>query len=161
MLQYNTIPFKLFRIARITICCSVILFIGSCESHEQKSDDAFEKVKNQKMKQSDSAVIMKEEPVTKVENLDEWTKFKIEIGKKISSNESKIRELKSNPKSSAKLVRKAANLEEDNNALRRQMDEYNEEMKVQWENFKVLMNHNVNIISIELKDLSINNRNIK
>ena len=48
-------------------------------------------------------------------------------------------------------------LEKDNNDLRKNMDQYKEEVKVMWENFKTKMNHDVNEIHIELKDIKLNN----
>ena len=78
--------------------------------------------------------------------------------KKILSNENKINQIKSIPGANAKLLRNVAGLEKDNNDLKRMMDEYNEEIKVKWENFKTKMTHNVNEIDIELKDLAINNK---
>lgn len=146
--------------------CFLVMMLASCQSHEQKADDAFDVVKQDKMLLKDSNMSSKEiiqEPkkiefVKKSETPDEWTKFKFETEKKILTNEKKIKEIKSIPNANAKLLRKVTNLEKDNNNLRRQMDEYKEEVKVKWENFKVKMNHDVNEIGIELKDMTVNNK---
>ena len=149
----------------VTACFSIMIFV-SCKSHEQKADGAFEIVKQEKLLSKDSNVISKEiieepkkaEPVKKIETQDEWTKFKMETEKKILSNEKKIKEIKVIPNADAKLLRKITSLEKDNNDLRRQLDQYSEDVKVKWENFKATMNHDVNEIDIELKDIKINNK---
>lgn len=155
-------------ISRIVAVCFSVMILVSCESHEQESDDAFEQVKEEKMisneNNSDSVIkeIIEEPKILKSamknENLDEWTKFKIETEKKIHTNENKIKEIKGIPNTDSKLIRTLLSLEKDNNDLRKQMDEYQEEIKVKWENFKTKINHDVNEIGIELKDIKINNK---
>ncbi|OFY84766.1 MAG: hypothetical protein A3F72_05775 [Bacteroidetes bacterium RIFCSPLOWO2_12_FULL_35_15] len=144
------------------------MILVSCESHEQNTDNAFEQVKEEKMisNENDSDSVIKEiieepkklESAMKNENPDEWTKFKIETEKKIRANENKIKEIKGIPNADSKLLRTIISLEKDNNDLRKQMDEYYEEMKVKWENFKTKINHNINEIGIQLKDIKINNK---
>lgn len=149
----------------IPFCFSLMIFV-SCESPEQKTDEAFQLVKEEKMMAKDSFIAEKEitkvaskvEVVIKNESVDEWKKFKLETEKRILINENKIKEIKGIPDSNTKLYRQVATLEKDNNDLRRQMDEYNEEMKVKWESFKVKINHDVNEIGIELQDLQVNNK---
>lgn len=150
----------------IVSCCFFLMIFVSCESPEQKTDDAFELVKEEKMMAKDSFIA--EEEITKVktkveivmknEIVDEWKKFKSETEKRVLINENKIKELKGTPDSNTKLYRQVATLEKDNNDLRRQMDEYNEEMKVKWESFKVKINHEVNEIGIELQAIQVNNK---
>jgi len=152
--------------AKLISVFSLVVILASCESREQKPDDAFEHVKEEKMISKDTTSVSKEivdepikkEPIKKIENIDEWTKFKMETEKKIVANEKKIKQIKEIPNSNSKLLRKVTGLEQDNNDLRKQMDEYNEEVKLKWENFKMTMNHNVNEIDIELKDLTVNNK---
>lgn len=149
----------------IISCCLSLTIFASCESPEQKTGDAFELVKEEKMMAKDSFIAEKEitkvatkvEILMKNESVDEWKKFKFETEKKILKNENKIKEIKGIPDSNNKLYRKVTTLEKDNNDLRKQMDEYNEEMKVKWESFKVKINHNVNAIEIELQDIKVNN----
>ena len=141
------------------------MILISCESHEQKVDDAFNHIKEEKMLKNDSNVIskalfqekIKTKPVIKNDQ-DEWVKFKIETEDKILKNEAKIKEIKSIPDMGMGLNRKVAHLEKDNNDLRMEMDEFKEETKVRWENFKLKMDHDANEIGIELKDISINNK---
>jgi hypothetical protein len=150
----------------IISCCFSIMIFVSCESPEQKTDEAFDHVKEEKMMAKDSFIVEKEitkvqtkvEIVMKNESVDEWKKFKFETEKRILINENKIKEIKGIPDSNTKLYRQVTTLEKDNNDLRRQMDEYNEEMKVKWESFKVKINHDVNEIGIELQDIQVNNK---
>lgn len=140
------------------------LMLMGCESHIQKADDDFEQVKLEKSKPQKAVaattelkheVLPKPEADKKTEPvMDEWTRFKTDIEKKIISNEAKIKEIKSAPKPDSKLLKKALSLEEDNNALRKNMNDYNEEVKTKWETFKATTVHSVNEIEIELKDLA-------
>ncbi len=151
----------------IIICYILVTVLAACESHEQKADDAFEKVKSEKLKMKDTIIIMKDVvpnstkivQIKKVEAPDEWTKFKTETEKKIMANEIKIKQIKSIPNTNSKVMKQLMRLEKDNNELRKNMDQYKEEAKVIWETFKIKINHDVNDINIELKDLTINNSN--
>ena len=58
----------------------------------------------------------------------------------------------------ANMNRKVKNLEQDNNELRKKIDEYFEDEKTKWESFKVSMNHNANQINIELNSIKIKNK---
>ena len=159
---------KTYKILLKTIVSGLIcsIFLSFCTQHEPKADDAFDRLKKEKLSTKDSVIITEEpipEPkksstIKKIENPDEWTKFKTEAESKITANESKIKALKGIPNSNAKLLRKIATIEKRNNELRKQMDVYNEDVKVMWENFKAKMSHDVNEIEIDLKDLTINNR---
>lgn len=154
----------------IISCCFALMIFVSCESPDHKTDDAFEQVKEEKMMAKDSfnpqkeitkvetKVATKVEIITKNESVDEWKKFKFETEKRILMNENKIKEIKGIPDSNTKLYKKVTTLEKDNNDLRKQMDEYNEEMKMKWESFKVKINHEVNQIGIELQDIKVNNK---
>lgn len=150
----------------ITTACLIAVIMTSCGSRQQKPDDAFDRVKQVRMLTNDSNFTSKEiieesmktEPVKKDEILDEWTKYKNEMEKKIQLNENKIKEIKGLPDANAGLLRKVTSLEKVNNDLRIKMDEYKEEVKVKWEMFKASMNHNVNEIEIELNVLKTDNK---
>lgn len=143
-----------------------VMILSSCGSHSKKTDDAFDSVKKEKMLTEDSILIrdaLKQEPtnavvVKKNEIQDEWTKYKIETERKIYTNENIIREIRALPKVNANMLRKVASLEKENNDLRIKMDEYNEEVKERWENFKTGMNHDVNEIGIKLKAIKITHK---
>lgn len=150
----------------IIIGCLSLMIFTSCGSHNQKTDEAFERVKKERLLSKDSITIkeaLKQEPmniglVKNNENLDVWTQFKIETEKKIRSNENIIKEIKKLPNANPNLLRKVTSLEKTNNDLRRKMDEYNEDEKVKWEKFKTMMNHDVNEIGIELKAIKITHK---
>ena len=147
------------------ISCFSVLILFSCESHEQKADEVFQQVKEERMMSKDSAIIdkalqppEKTDPLKKIEYIDEWTKFKMETEKKIVANENLIKEIKTIPNASSKLLKEVTSLEQENNDLRKEMDVYKEEAKVMWENFKTKINYDVNKIGIDLKDIKINNK---
>ena len=58
----------------------------------------------------------------------------------------------------ARLLKKVAALEKDNNDLRIEIDKYNEEVKAKWEMFKVSINHHINEIRIDLDALKKNKK---
>jgi hypothetical protein len=158
--------YKVKYIPMILVGCLSVLVLTSCNPHVQKVDDAFDRIKKERMLTADSNFVSKEiieeslktVPVKKVETLDEWTKFKQETENKIRINETKIKEIKGLHDANASMLKKVVGLEKDNNDLRKKMDKYNEEVKVKWEMFKASMNHNVNEISIELNALKINGK---
>lgn len=134
-----------------------IIILVSCESHEQKADVAFERVKEEKMMPQDSVISDKKEVIKVNENIDEWSKFNIEIENKIIFNENKIKKIRSIPNTNAELLRKVTFLEKDNNDLRVRMAKYNEEVEEKWVNFREKMNHDVDELSKSFKDLPIKN----
>jgi len=155
----------------INLLLSAILF-SSCESHEKKVDDAYDKVKESKNTIRDTVkvyvkvekMITKNKIVTKTDFIDEWTVFKNEIEDKIIASEDKIKELKAQKNTAGnkdKFDRQVTRLEQRNNDLRKRMNDYNEEVKVKWQRFKMSMNHDIDAIDIEVKDVTINNNKVK
>jgi hypothetical protein len=143
-----------------------IIMITSCGPRVQKTDDAFDLVKKERMKSDDSSFVSKEviqasmktetvktDIVKKTETPDEWTIFRLETEKKIRLNENQIKKIKELPKVNANSRKKLSKLEKDNNNLKSMLDEYNDEVKAKWEMFKVSMNHSANEIGIELNAL--------
>ncbi|MDD4993236.1 MAG: hypothetical protein PHR83_13500 [Paludibacter sp.] len=158
-------------VSKTIIACFSVLLIVSCKSHEQKTDDAFEQVKEEKKLTNDSNKInnamvvekntvmsdtARKTPDTKKIVPDERTLFKIETAKKIQTNQNRIKQMKALPNMG--MNRKVTNLEKDNNNLMIKMDEYNKDEKLKWELFKANMNQDVNEIGIELKTIRINNK---
>ena len=145
--------------------CLLTTILTSCGSHAPKQDDAFDQVKKVRMLSNDSNFTSKEvlkesmkiEPAKKIEKPDEWTVFKNGIEKKMHQNEKKISEIKSLPGVNTELNKKLQSLEKENDNLKKQMDQYVEEVKVKWETFKASMNHNVNEIDIELNAMKTSN----
>lgn len=147
--------------------CISVLMITSCKPPQQKQADAFDRVKQIRMLSNDSNFASKEiiqesmktEPVKKTENMDEWTKFKLETEKKIRQNKNKISEIKALPDADGSMLRKLENLEKDNNDLSIKMEAYREEVKLKWEMFQASMNHSVNVIDLELNTIKTENKN--
>lgn len=159
------------RIARLTFIGCIILF-SSCESHEQKVDDAFDKVKELKSepgyiqpvasksapeKTAKKSIVIK---VVKEQTPDEWTVFEAETDLKLKESESRIKALKARrdfPVNKYKFDNQIMHLELDNNKLRKRMNDYHEEVKIKWEKFKVGMNHDIDELDIELRGVKIDN----
>jgi len=138
-----------------------VILITSCGSRVQKTDDAFDLVKKERMMADDSSFVSKEviqasmktEVVKKIETPDEWTIFRLETEKKIRQNENQIKKIMELPDVNANSRKKLSKLEKDNNNLKSMLDEYNDEVKAKWEMFKVSINHSANEIGIELNAL--------
>ncbi|MDI1355513.1 MAG: hypothetical protein PSX36_11365 [bacterium] len=147
--------------------CLTAVSLSSCESPLQKADDPFEIVKKERMLMRDSLSVSqptagpqaKADPPKETDCRSDWDKYKSETDKLLANNENKIKSLKNAPSLNAKILHRIAGIEEDNNRLRKQMDEYKEQAKLSWETFKTSMNHEVNNIAIELKDISVSNKN--
>ncbi len=142
--------------------------LPACESHEKKVDDAFDREKKARVEYSDTATVYcnpNVAEVTKVvmvtDTVSEWTLFKTAIEKKIYQSENRIRELKAADKqvqNQARYAKQLTRLEQKNNDLRKRMNDYNEEVSIKWEKFKSGMNHDLDEVGIELRDVKINNK---
>lgn len=150
-------------VAQITITiCLILIILTSCESHEQKSNDAFDQFKQEKMMASDSIAVTVDSSQAAGKNLtekinetiNEWDKFKNHIEKKILANENKVKKIKQTPEASVKFLKKIVHLEKDNNDLKNQLKEYEEQVKINLEKFKEKINLQADDIDAKLKDLS-------
>ncbi len=137
--------------------------VPACESHEKKVDDAFEREKKSRVEFSDTAsvycnpLLEKTKIVIVNDTVNEWTLFKTAIEKKIYQSESRIRDLKAKD-NQARYAKQLTRLEQKNNDLRKRMNDYNEEVSVKWEKFKSGINHDIDEVGIELRDVKINNK---
>jgi hypothetical protein len=142
----------------IILGCMGSMAMVSCQSHEQKADDAFTKVKEGKILYADSEIALTEpktiEVIKKIEMLDDWSKFKIETEKRIAINEKKIRDIKGTPKADAKLFKKVSTSEQENTDLRRQINEYEEALNINLKEFKAKINQNMDAINSDLNDIT-------
>jgi hypothetical protein len=150
--------------------------LNSCQSREQKKNEAFESFREEKILLNDSLSIQKDvlskekalitnriikksikiETIPKVKILDDWTKFKIESEKKITDNESKIKQIKGIPDVSVKLLRKVVKEEKANNNLRNQLSSFNHDEKEATEIFKTKMIRNLVELENRLTEISGN-----
>ncbi len=143
-------------------CLLLIIFI-SCQSHEQKSSDAFDRFKEEKMIKKDCVLIVvedpqnlsKTEPSKVIENQDEWIKFKNGIEKKILLNENKIKRIKQTPKADVKLFKKIVHLEKENSDLKIQLRDYEEELKLNLIKFKEKVNIQIRDIDVKFEEMSV------
>lgn len=151
---------------KILLLIFIIQILNACESREQKPDEAFVSIKEEKDSLGDSitnniVVIQetkKDNNSLKNESLDEWIKFKIEIENKIAKNENKIKEFSKIKNVSGKTLRKAESLREDNNNLRRKLSEFEDEIKNKKEQFKIELNAEVLDAAKNISDLIENNK---
>ncbi len=135
---------------RIIPVVFVALSLFACESHEKHSDEAYERVKAQKSAHR----VKKQSENRKVETVDEWQRFKIEIEKRILANEKIIKQLKKTPNPSAKLTRRLERIEKDNSAIIAQLVDYQTNVKAMLVDFKLKTGEEVTRIDSELKELN-------
>lgn len=129
-------------ISMIIAACFSLMILVSCESHKQKPDDAFERVKEVKMMSIDSNAIGHEimhKLLEKNKNKGEWAKFMVETEKIIIKNENKIKKIKGTPSLKTILSKEVDSLEKENTDLRSQIATYNEEVLENWLKLKVKM----------------------
>ncbi|MFA6400394.1 MAG: hypothetical protein WCX31_02040 [Salinivirgaceae bacterium] len=145
-------------LSMILMCCLVVLFISSCESNKKQPDDAYDKIKEERMLLADTNFISKEiiqesmqtEPIKVIKKSDEWTIFENEIGLKITMNEKIIAEIKEKRHPNFFFHSKLKSLIKENNNLKNALNEFNEETKLRWATFKTTMVSDANRIGIEL-----------
>ncbi|MFI5148826.1 MAG: hypothetical protein ACHQRM_03770 [Bacteroidia bacterium] len=144
----------------IASVCFAIHCLCSCQSKEQKSDDAFEQVKEQKREIVDSVLQSRQtssqvkpaEIAKKPDVADAWTRFRGDMEGKIQSNEAKIKALKGSKETSTKAFRRIVRLEKANNDFRKQMDDYAKDEKTRQEKFRVSLAADVKEIEVSLKE---------
>jgi hypothetical protein len=141
-----------------------IIVLASCESHEQKSDEAFNQFKDEKTATKDSvyvyrdttATVEKNQPTKKHEKIDEDEKFKKSIENKVHTNELAIKKLKTTPNMNIKTLKKIIHLEEVNNSFINQLNDYDEEVKKNRKSFEEKINLEINELEVNLKVLNLN-----
>jgi len=92
------------------------------------------------------------------ENDKEWRQFKTDAELKIKANENRIDEFKAETnKADNKLKNKyeqeVAVLEQKNIELKRKLSEYNYEGKDKWQQFKIELNDDIEVVGNSIKDL--------
>lgn len=153
-------------IFKIIPCCFLMILISSCESHEKKADDAFDQFKEEKKLIHDTEIltteikpdIKNEVTIKKNESTDDWTKLKNEIDKRIKINEYSIKHIKNSSTTDSKILKKLTRLEDENNALKKQIDEYIIDMKLKLEQFKTKIDKDTQELEVELKELTALNK---
>ena len=141
-----------------------IILLASCESHEQKSDEAFNQFKDEKTATKDSiyvyiditAAVEKNQPAKKHEKIDEDVKFKKSIENSVHTNELAIKKLKATPNMNIKTLKKIVHLEEVNNNLIKQLNDYDEEVKKNRKSFEEKINKELSELEVNLKTINLN-----
>ena len=92
----------------------------------------------------------------------EFKQFKLEANASITANESRIAALKTENKSAARDVRKANeekidDLERRNRELKEKLNNYNDDGKSDWREFKTEFNHDLDGIGQAFKDITVRN----
>lgn len=136
--------------------------LTSCQTPEQKVNDAKENVKdaNQDLKNMQKAE--SEAEAQKAANAESWRVFKNESEAKIRNNELVIDEMNTKMHSSGKKIqavfeKKIAELKQKNNAMKVRVNNF-ENNQSDWESFKREYNHDMDELGRALKDFTVNNR---
>ncbi len=141
-----------------------VIVLASCESHEQKSDEAFNQFKDQKIATKDSVYVYKDTTTAveknqsskKYEKIDEDEKFRKSIENKVHTNELAIKKLKITPNMNIKTLKKIVHLEEVNNSFMKELSDYDEEAKKNRKSFEEKINLEINELEVDLKVLNLN-----
>jgi len=151
-------------ISMISITCLLVLIMTACGSYEEKTDEAFDLVKKERMMSADTTIVGEviiqqpkgDDLLNRTVNLDEWTKFHNETVRKIRLNNNKIKILRGGLQTNNRMLNKLNVLEKNNNELIIEMDQFNDEVKLKHEQFKISMNENLNRIGNEINTMKIN-----
>lgn len=139
-----------------------LVLLTSCESHEQKSDEAFIHFKDEKMAIKDSVYIHKDttiekpQPTKKYEKMDEDVKFKKSIENSIHANELIIKKLKATPNMNIKTLKKIVHLEKVNSGFIKELANYDIEAKKKWQTFEAKINQEIKELTADLKNVEKN-----
>ncbi len=93
---------------------------------------------------------------------DDWQKFKSESELKIKDNENSIAAFKEKMKKSGKKIKvkyniEIANLEKTNRQMKKKLEEYKNDGKNAWEDFKTGFNNDMDKLGKAVKDLTSDN----
>ena len=142
----------------IAIAAAVILFIviaaliGCQNTGEKNSQVTQDTVKQAKLEQD----------TIKTTYSDDWQKFKTESEVKIQDNENsiaafKVKMKKAGSKIKTKYNEEIANLEQENRNMKKKLEEYKNDGKSTWSDFKAGFNKDMDKIGKALKDLTSDN----
>jgi hypothetical protein len=143
----NTMKLKYFILIIISLLAGLVL--TSCKiDQENKVTDAKENVKQA---QQDLKVVQSE-------NDKEWQQFKKDAELKIKANEDRIDEFKAETKKAGnklknKYEQEVGVLEQKNIELKRKLSEYKYEGKDTWQQFKLELNDDIEVVGNSIKDL--------
>jgi hypothetical protein len=135
-----------------------------CETHEQTADDAFERVKEEKLLSGDPATPLEVPAPPKAANpasprsapLDKWSQFKQAADAKINENIATVKTIKSLP-NNGKSIKTVIALEKENNELSAKIIAYEVEEKARWEKFETELNADLAAVTEKLKAMKASN----
>ncbi len=98
----------------------------------------------------------------KINDAEDYQKFKKEAEAKIADNKEKIGELKTKKANESKEVKakydkKVAALEQKNNDLKKKVDSCNDPKDSKWTSFKREFNHDMDELGKAIKDIGVDN----
>lgn len=135
--------------------------VTSCQSSDQKVQDAKEKVKdaNQDLKQTQTDANLAEQ---KAVNNEAWRMLRNEWEAKIKNNEIVIADLKARlnkpgRKYDASYENNVNNLEQQNQNMKSRIEAYDRSQS-DWESFKREFSHDMDGLGVALNDMTVNNK---
>ncbi|MHB1688697.1 MAG: sll1863 family stress response protein [Ignavibacteriaceae bacterium] len=142
---------KILTFAAIGFMAGVVL-MGCQNTGEKNSQEAKENIGKTK---PDSQAVQSSYS-------DEWQSFKSTSEQKIKDNENSIAAFKEKMKKSgakikAKYNKEIANLEETNRGLKKKLEDYKNDGKSAWEDFKTGFNNEMDKLGKAVKDLTSDN----
>jgi outer membrane murein-binding lipoprotein Lpp len=134
------------------IVITATLFLG-CNSPQEKVDEVQENAEEQQQNLDQAQVDLETETAN----------FKMESNEKITANEKVIADFKTGLKSvkddaKATYEKQVAVLEQKNAALKKRIEEQEDEGMEKWQSFKIEFNHDMDELGKSLKDFTINNK---
>jgi FtsZ-binding cell division protein ZapB len=129
--------------------------LSSCESKQEKEDDAKEEVVEAKQELRDDQMDIKNE------NYQDYLQFKADADEKIKQNDIKIEELRDKKHSTnghdAEYQQKIEDLKARNHVLKEKIDNYKDGDKDKWAEFKREFSHDMDELGKAFTDLGKNN----
>ena len=118
--------------------------------------------KNSQIAQDSLAQTKKDSLAVQANLSDDWQKFKTESEIKIQDNENSIAAFKEKMKKSGnklkiKYNKEVANLEQDNREMKKKLEDFKDDGKSAWINFKTGFNKDMDKIGKAVKDLTSDN----
>lgn len=127
--------------------------ISGCQSSAKNVEDAESNLQDAKANVADARQDLKE---ARKDSISAYQQFRKDAEVKIDANEQKIAELKvkianENAENRARYEKRVAVLEQRNREMRRNLDEFREDGKENWQAFKVRFDHDMDAFGAAFK----------
>jgi hypothetical protein len=153
--------FKMYLLRPVIIVISFIITLISCQSGDQKEQEAVSDVQDA---QQNLKEVAKENNEEKIETAtaDDWKRFKDETDAKIQANEKRMSDLVDQMKLKGKKLddfyaKQIDTLQMKNKELKSRIDSY-EVNKSDWKKFQQEFNRDMDELGKSLKDFTVNNK---